>query len=84
MPETRTRPAREAKRFLQLVRANLWFWTRMRDADDPMWEVLQEWNTLPDSVKIRRHNAACPQTCYGDGDETPPEYEKVHGRDEMP
>ena len=61
MGEARARPAREAQRYLQVVRANLWFWTRMRDADDPNWEVVAEWRALPASVQIRRWRAAQPQ-----------------------
>jgi len=68
MPETRRRPSRERERFQQVTRANLWFWTRMRDADDQVWELIEEWNGYPDSMKIRRHNAHEPQRCHEDGD----------------
>lgn len=67
MCETRRRPAREAERFRVVVRANLWFWGRMRNADDQVWEAVQEWNAMPDSLKIRRHNAAMPAEAAEDG-----------------
>lgn len=70
MSETRTRPARESQRFLQIVRANLWFFTRMRDAEDRSWDVLQEWVALSGSVQIRRHNAAVPDQFYENEDQT--------------
>ncbi len=61
MPEARTRPARQRERFTQVIRANLWFWTRMRDADDPSWDVMEEWMGLPVSVMIRRWKGSMPQ-----------------------
>ena len=70
MTETRTRPARESQRFLQIVRANLWFFSRMRDAEDRSWDVLQEWIALTGSVQIRRHNAAVPDQFYENEDQT--------------
>ncbi len=69
MTEARARPAREAARFTQLVRANLWFWTRMRDADDPSWEVVAEWRGLPDSTRIRRWRMAQPEEMPGESQE---------------
>lgn len=66
MPETRRRPSRERQRYQQVVRANLWFWSRMRDAEDQVWERVEEWNDMPDSMKIRRHNSSDPDLDYVD------------------
>ena len=63
MSEARTRPAREGQRFQLIVRAEMWFWKRMCDADDPCWDVLSDWNELTASTKIRRFNNANPQEC---------------------
>ena len=61
MGEARTRPARERERFIQIARANLWFWNRVSDPDDIAWDVIREWELLPHAVQIRRWRAAQPQ-----------------------
>jgi len=61
MTEARTRPGRERQRFIEIARANLWFWGRMADPDDLNWDVKHEWEDLPDSTKIRRWRNANPQ-----------------------
>ncbi len=67
MAETRARPARERQRFLQLARANAWFYGRMCRSDDPCWEVMQDWEAAPDSLKIRRFNNANPIDAMEEG-----------------
>jgi len=70
MSEARTRPSRERMRYQQIVRANLWFWQRMRDADDQVWELIAEWGSFPDSMKIRRHNSHVPSGLTEEEDQT--------------
>lgn len=69
MGEARTRPARDAQRFQQIIRAELWFWSKMRDTDDLCWEVIGQWRDLPQSVRIRRWRAAQPQESEDVGDD---------------
>ena len=73
MGEARTRPGRERMRYEQVVRANLWFWHRALSADDPNWDVINDWTYCQDSLKIRRWKAAQPQESSdaGDPDEEP-------------
>ncbi len=69
MPETRARPARERERFICVARANAWFYTRMCRADDPCWDVMDEWRCQSESVKIRRWRAANPTEMPGESQE---------------
>ena len=69
MPETRTRPARERERYIQIARANLWFWKRMTDPDDVTWDSLHDWHHLSYAVQIRRWRAAQPQESKDAGDD---------------
>lgn len=64
MAETRARPARERQRFMQLARANAWFYVRMSKVEDPSWDMLRDWEACQDSLKIRRFNNANPQDCH--------------------
>lgn len=61
MAETRARPARERERFMQIIRANLWFYRRILNVEDQSWDVIRDWEELSDSVKIRRWRGAQPQ-----------------------
>ena len=72
MGETRARPAREAERFQMIVRANVWFWSRMARSGDPNMDVVQEWELLPYSVQIRRWRAAQPEEMPEDSQEATP------------
>lgn len=61
MPETRARPARERQRFKEIARANMWFYRRLIEHDDPSWEMKRDWEQREDSLKIRRWRNAQPQ-----------------------
>lgn len=69
MGETRTRPGRERERYIQIARANLWFWKRMSDPDDLNWDALDDWDQLSHSVQIRRWRAAQPQASSDAGND---------------
>lgn len=66
MAETRARPAREENRFRYVLHANLWFWRRMKECEDPHMELIHDWLALPFSTQIRRWRAATPQDHHDD------------------